>query len=309
MRSVAYALMTLTAGVLMASPASAGCYGGPCGDGYRGDGYGYQSAPPTTYYNSGPAYDNGYGGERVYSSGPIESYTVRPPDYGVKYTVPSYDEGYDSYGHYDRPYRSYGYGGGYYERPYRSYSYNGGYGYDRPYYRPYRSYYGYGGGSGYYGYDRPYYRSYGYGYGGGYGRGRGGGPEAGEGACRLPRLHRSVLSCSCGLRARERCRSCWNCGKTEKGDATNPAASLGKAAQTYHNTRARLKQKSLRIPRVSRVFGRLRRRQRRRSKCTIARGRCSASKRSSSGRSQRSPCTKRCLVSPRSAVRFSRLPA
>ena len=168
MRSVAYALMTLTAGVLMASPASAGCYGGPCGDGYRGDGYGYQSAPPTTYYNSGPAYDNGYGGERVYSSGPIESYTVRPSDYGVKYTVPSYDEGYDSYGHYDRPYRSYGYGGGYYERPYRSYSYNGGYGYDRPYYRPYRSYYGYGGGSGYYGYDRPYYRSYGYGYGGGY---------------------------------------------------------------------------------------------------------------------------------------------
>ena len=40
MRSVAYALMTLSAGVLFAAPASAGCYGGPCDDGYRG-GFGY----------------------------------------------------------------------------------------------------------------------------------------------------------------------------------------------------------------------------------------------------------------------------
>ena len=148
MRSVAYALMTLSAGVLFAAPASAGCYGGPCDDGYRG-GYngGYSSGPvynsgPTYYngpayspgYSSGPVYsDGGYGGERVVSSGPVESYTVRSPDYGVKYRVPDYDEGYNSYGHYDRPYRSYGYNDGYYDRPYRSYGYNGGYGYDRPY--------------------------------------------------------------------------------------------------------------------------------------------------------------------------------
>jgi hypothetical protein len=37
------------------------------------------------------------------------------------------------------------------------------------------------------------------------------------------------------------------------------------------------------------------------AKCTMARGRCSASRRSSSARSQMSPCTKRCRASPCSA--------
>jgi len=162
MRSVAYALMTLSAGVLFSAPASP-LLQPECGGGYNG---GYNSGPPTIRVRAitttvrltrrpvllvgarllvrsvlliRPAYSNGQGtmGLRRSAHQLRSGRELQPcaPDYGVKYRVPDYDEGYNSYGHYDRATtaalqrrqlqrRRLQRGGYGYDRPYRSYGYN-----------------------------------------------------------------------------------------------------------------------------------------------------------------------------------------
>ena len=185
------ASFALTAGALIASPASAGCYGQECDHGRPSYNYnsgpsyggGYQSGPS---YGSGPSYsdrsyrtyDGSYDQDRSYRSydyrssyepqrttyyrGEGRSYDVPVYRYPPVYERPTYsysgssyrNDGYNHYGNSN--YSNDGYSNYGYRRPYYSY-------YDRPYYRPYyRPYTRYYGG----GWDQT-----GYGYGKGYGYG------------------------------------------------------------------------------------------------------------------------------------------